>query len=170
VFYEAVRLRRASFRASKSPFAHHPHPGTPGAARASVYSWRRLCLRVFDQPLVRKQTAVASLDSFQSRKTLTVGDKSYTYYSIPHAAKAGLADATALPFAMKVLLENLLRFEDDRSVKKDDISATVAWLGNKGKTETEIAFRPSRVLMQDFTGVRLAATPRRSTRWCPSTS
>ena len=54
---------------------------------------------------------------------------------------------------MKVLLENLLRFEDDRSVKKDDISATVAWLGNKGKTETEIAFRPSRVLMQDFTGV-----------------
>ncbi|NEU13977.1 aconitate hydratase AcnA [Methylobacterium sp. BTF04] len=96
---------------------------------------------------------MASLDSFQSRQTLTVGDKSYTYYSIPHAEKAGLADATALPFAMKVILENLLRFEDDRSVKKDDISATVAWLGNLGKTETEIAFRPSRVLMQDFTGV-----------------
>ncbi|MCJ2032982.1 aconitate hydratase AcnA [Methylobacterium sp. J-068] len=96
---------------------------------------------------------MASLDSFQSRQTLTVGDKSYTYYSIPHAETAGLADATALPFSMKVLLENLLRFEDDRSVKKDDISATVAWLGNKGKTETEIAFRPSRVLMQDFTGV-----------------
>lgn len=108
---------------------------------------------MFDQPLARKHNAVASLDSFQSRQTLTVGDKSYTYYSIPHAEKAGLADATALPFAMKVLLENLLRFEDDRSVKKDDISATVAWLGNKGKTETEIAFRPSRVLMQDFTGV-----------------
>jgi aconitate hydratase len=108
---------------------------------------------VFDQPLARNDNAVASLDSFQSRQTLTVGDKSYTYYSIPHAERAGLADATALPFAMKVLLENLLRFEDDRSVKKDDISATVAWLGNKGKTETEIAFRPSRVLMQDFTGV-----------------
>lgn len=108
---------------------------------------------MFDQPLARKQNAVASLDSFQSRQTLTVGDKAYTYYSIPHAEKAGLADATALPFSMKVLLENLLRFEDDRSVKKDDISATVAWLGNKGKTETEIAFRPSRVLMQDFTGV-----------------
>ncbi|SFG69318.1 aconitate hydratase AcnA [Methylobacterium gossipiicola] len=96
---------------------------------------------------------MASLDSFQSRQTLTVGDKSYTYYSIPHAEKAGLASATALPFSMKVILENLLRFEDDRSVKKDDISATVAWLGNLGKTETEIAFRPSRVLMQDFTGV-----------------
>lgn len=96
---------------------------------------------------------MASLDSFHSRQTLTVGDKSYTFYSIPHAEKAGLADATALPFSMKVILENLLRFEDDRSVKKDDISATVAWLGNLGKTETEIAFRPSRVLMQDFTGV-----------------
>ncbi|WP_375409859.1 aconitate hydratase AcnA [uncultured Methylobacterium sp.] len=96
---------------------------------------------------------MASIDSFQSRQTLTVGDKSYTYYSIPHAEKAGLADATALPFSMKVILENLLRFEDNRSVKKDDISATVAWLGNLGKVETEIAFRPSRVLMQDFTGV-----------------
>ncbi|MHC2001548.1 aconitate hydratase AcnA [Methylobacterium sp. WCS2018Hpa-22] len=96
---------------------------------------------------------MASLDSFHSRQTLTVGDKSYTYYSIPHAEQAGLADATALPFSMKVILENLLRFEDDRSVKKDDISATVAWLGNLGKVETEIAFRPSRVLMQDFTGV-----------------
>ena len=96
---------------------------------------------------------MASIDSFRSRQTLTVGDKSYTYYSIPHAEQAGLADATALPFSMKVILENLLRFEDDRSVKKDDISATVAWLGNRGKVETEIAFRPSRVLRQDFTGV-----------------
>ncbi|KQP58794.1 aconitate hydratase AcnA [Methylobacterium sp. Leaf108] len=96
---------------------------------------------------------MASIDSFRSRQTLTVGGKSYTYYSIPHAEKAGLADATALPFSMKVILENLLRFEDGRSVKKDDISATVAWLGNLGKVETEIAFRPSRVLMQDFTGV-----------------
>ncbi|GJD95153.1 aconitate hydratase AcnA [Methylobacterium iners] len=96
---------------------------------------------------------MASIDSFRSRQTLTVGDKSYTYYAIPHAEKAGLADATALPFSMKVLLENLLRYEDDRSVKKADIEATVAWLGNRGKVETEIAFRPSRVLMQDFTGV-----------------
>ena len=96
---------------------------------------------------------MASLDSFKSRKTLQVGDKAYTYYSIPEAVKNGLADAAALPFSMKVLLENLLRYEDDRSVRKGDIEATVAWLGNHGKTETEIAFRPSRVLMQDFTGV-----------------
>ncbi|HEX8418253.1 MAG TPA: aconitate hydratase AcnA [Methylobacterium sp.] len=96
---------------------------------------------------------MASIDSFRSRQTLTVGDKSYAYYSIPHAEKAGLADATALPFSMKVILENLLRYEDERSVKKADIEATVAWLGNLGKVETEIAFRPSRVLMQDFTGV-----------------
>ncbi|GJE46110.1 aconitate hydratase AcnA [Methylobacterium soli] len=96
---------------------------------------------------------MASLDSFKSRQTLTVGDRTYTYYSIPEAEKNGLSDAAALPFSMKVLLENLLRYEDDRSVKKGDIDATVAWLGNRGKTETEIAFRPSRVLMQDFTGV-----------------
>ncbi|KAB1071487.1 aconitate hydratase AcnA [Methylobacterium planeticum] len=96
---------------------------------------------------------MASLDSFKSRQTLTVGDKTYTYYAIPEAEKNGLSDATALPFSMKVILENLLRYEDDRSVRKGDIDATVAWLGNRGKTETEIAFRPSRVLMQDFTGV-----------------
>ena len=96
---------------------------------------------------------MASIDSFKARQTLTVGDKSYTYYSIPEAQKNGLADAALLPFSMKVILENLLRYEDERSVKKADIDATVAWLGNKGKTETEIAFRPSRVLMQDFTGV-----------------
>ncbi len=96
---------------------------------------------------------MASLDSFKARQTLEAGGKTYTYYSIPEAQRNGLADATALPFSMKVILENLLRFEDDRSVRKGDIEAAVAWLGNKGKAETEIAFRPSRVLMQDFTGV-----------------
>ena len=96
---------------------------------------------------------MASLDSFKSRQTLEAGGKTYTYYSIPEAQKNGLADAASLPFSMKVLLENLLRYEDDRSVSKADIEAAVAWLGNKGKAETEIAFRPARVLMQDFTGV-----------------
>ena len=96
---------------------------------------------------------MASLDSFKARQTLEAGGKTYTYYSIPEAQKNGLADAAALPFSMKVLLENLLRFEDDRSVKRADIEAAVAWLGNQGRAETEIAFRPSRVLMQDFTGV-----------------
>ncbi|MCJ2120127.1 aconitate hydratase AcnA [Methylobacterium sp. J-001] len=94
-----------------------------------------------------------SLDSFKARQTLEAGGKTYTYYSIPEAEKNGLASATALPFSMKVLLENLLRFEDDRSVRKADIAATVGWLAEKGKAEVEIAFRPARVLMQDFTGV-----------------
>jgi len=96
---------------------------------------------------------VPSLDSFKARQTLEAGGKPYTYYSIPEAEKNGLASATALPFSMKVLLENLLRFEDDRSVRKADIEATVGWLAEKGKAEVEIAFRPARVLMQDFTGV-----------------
>ncbi|GJE37598.1 aconitate hydratase AcnA [Methylobacterium persicinum] len=96
---------------------------------------------------------MASLDSFKARQTLTAGGKTYTYYSIPEAEKNGLASATALPFSMKVILENLLRFEDERSVKKADVEAAVGWLEQKGKAEVEIAFRPSRVLMQDFTGV-----------------
>jgi aconitate hydratase len=106
---------------------------------------------VFDNP--REDHAVASIDSFKSRQTLQVGTKTYTYYAIPEAEKNGLPDASRLPFSMKVLLENLLRFEDDRSVKKADIEAVTRWLDNRGKVETEIAFRPSRVLMQDFTGV-----------------
>ncbi|GJE10714.1 aconitate hydratase AcnA [Methylobacterium longum] len=94
-----------------------------------------------------------SLDSFKARQTLEAGGKTYTYYSIPEAEKNGLASAAALPFSMKVILENLLRYEDDRSVKKTDIVAAVDWLAEKGKAEAEIAFRPARVLMQDFTGV-----------------
>ncbi|WP_375453544.1 aconitate hydratase AcnA [uncultured Methylobacterium sp.] len=96
---------------------------------------------------------MASLDSFKARRTLHVAGKAYTYYAIPEAEKNGLANSTALPFSMKVILENLLRCEDDRSVRKADIEATVAWVDNRGKVETEIAFRPARVLMQDFTGV-----------------
>ncbi|QRE77423.1 aconitate hydratase AcnA [Methylobacterium aquaticum] len=96
---------------------------------------------------------MASIDSFKARQTIEAGAKTYTIYAIPQAEKNGLPDASRLPFSMKVLLENLLRYEDDRSVKKADIEAVVGWLENRGKTEVEIAFRPSRVLMQDFTGV-----------------
>ncbi|WP_041369464.1 aconitate hydratase AcnA [Methylocella silvestris] len=96
---------------------------------------------------------MASLDSFKCRKKLTVGRKTYHYYSLKAAEKNGLAGISQLPFSMKILLENLLRFEDGRSVTKEDIEAVAAWLDNKGKTEREIAFRPTRVLMQDFTGV-----------------
>ncbi len=94
-----------------------------------------------------------TLDSFKSRKTLTVGDKTYVYYSLVEAEKNGLKGISRLPFSMKVLLENLLRYEDGRSVTKADIEAVAAWLDNRGKVEKEIAFRPARVLMQDFTGV-----------------
>lgn len=96
---------------------------------------------------------MASLDSFKARKTLTVGGKTYTYYSLPDAEKNGLPGISKLPFSMKVLLENLLRFEDGRSVTKADIEGFVAWLDDKGKAGKEIGFRPARVLMQDFTGV-----------------
>ena len=96
---------------------------------------------------------MASLDSFKSRETLTVGDKTYVYYSLKKAEANGLKGVSSLPYSMKVLLENLLRFEDDRTVTKADIQGVADWLVNRGKAECEIAFRPARVLMQDFTGV-----------------
>ncbi len=95
---------------------------------------------------------MTSLDSFKCRKTLKVGGKTYVYYSLPAAEKNGLKGISKLPYSMKVLLENLLRNEDDRTVKKADIVAVSKWL-KKRKLEHEIAFRPARVLMQDFTGV-----------------
>ena len=81
-----------------------------------------------------------------------MGSKTYAYYSLPTAEKNGLKGISRLPFSMKVLLENLLRNEDGRSVTKEDIQAVAQWLKTK-TSEREIAFRPARVLMQDFTGV-----------------
>jgi aconitate hydratase len=108
----------------------------------------------------RKQFAIQgtrkmqnSLDSFKSKKTLTVGSKNYVYFSLNEAEKNGLDGISKLPFSLKVLMENLLRFEDGRSVTADDIRAIAAWLSDKGKAGQEIAYRPARVLMQDFTGV-----------------
>lgn len=95
---------------------------------------------------------MTSLDSFRCCKTLKVGSKTYAYYSLPTAEKNGLKGISRLPFSMKVLLENLLRNEDGRSVKKEDIVAFSKW-ARKKTLEHEIAFRPARVLMQDFTGV-----------------
>ena len=97
--------------------------------------------------------APVSLDSFKCRKTLNVGGKSHIYFSLPDAEKNGLAGISKLPFSMKVLLENLLRHEDGRTVTKADIEGMAAWLVDKGKAGKEIGFRPARVLMQDFTGV-----------------
>jgi aconitate hydratase len=93
-----------------------------------------------------------ALDSFKCRKILKVGTKSYVHYSLPAAEKSGLRGISRLPFSMKVLLENLLRHEDGRSVTKEDVQAVAKWLKTRN-SDHEIAFHPARVLMQDFTGV-----------------
>ncbi|MBA5723775.1 aconitate hydratase AcnA [Candidatus Liberibacter sp.] len=95
----------------------------------------------------------ASLDSFNCRSVLTVGDIDYVYYSLPKAEANGLQGISRIPCSMKILLENLLRFEDGKSVTKEQILTFVKWLDNTGSVESEIAYRPARVLMQDFTGV-----------------
>jgi aconitate hydratase len=93
-----------------------------------------------------------SLNSFNTKKTLTVGEKSYEYYSLPEAQAQGLGAVDRLPMSLKILLENLLRFEDDNTVKEGDIRALAGW-AEGGSSQEEIAYRPARVLMQDFTGV-----------------
>src|SRR3954453_14263345 len=99
------------------------------------------------------ETAImTSLDSFRCCKPLKVGSKTYAFYSLVAAEKNGLKGISRLPFSLKVLLENLLRNEDGRSITKEDLQAVAQWLKTK-TSEREIAFRPARVLMQDFTGV-----------------
>ena len=95
---------------------------------------------------------MTSLDSFRCCKPLKVGSKTYAIYSLAAAEKNGLKGISRLPFSMKVLLENLLRNEDGRSVTKQDLQAFAQWLKTK-TSEREIPFRPARVLMQDFTGI-----------------
>jgi len=95
---------------------------------------------------------MASLDSFNCERTMDVRGGTYTYYDLKEAEKNGLAGISKLPRSLKVLLENLLRHEDGNTVKKEDIQAIADWLGPKTSTH-EIAYRPARVLMQDFTGV-----------------
>jgi aconitate hydratase len=94
-----------------------------------------------------------SIDSYHTRKDLKVGDKTYVYYSLRAAEDGGLTGISRLPVSMKVLLENLLRNEDNQTVREADLKAVAAWVDNKGSVEHEISFRPARVLMQDFTGV-----------------
>ncbi|MBV0912902.1 aconitate hydratase AcnA [Anianabacter salinae] len=92
-------------------------------------------------------------DTSSTRKTLKAGGKTVAYYSIPAAQEAGLGDFSKLPIALKVVLENMLRFEDGKTVTTDDIKAFATWAQQGGKNPREIAYRPARVLMQDFTGV-----------------
>ncbi len=96
--------------------------------------------------------SIAGQDSLGTRRTLTVDGRSYDYFSLEAAAQAGLGDISRLPFSLKVLLENLLRHEDGRSATVADIRAVAEWLKDR-RSDREIAFRPARVLMQDFTGV-----------------
>jgi aconitate hydratase len=99
-----------------------------------------------------RETALpAGLNTLKTRKTLKVGTRSYDYFSLK-AAEKSLGDLSRLPNSMKVLLENLLRHEDGRTVKVEDVKAIAQWLKDK-RSDREIAYRPARVLMQDFTGV-----------------
>ncbi|GAB4269032.1 MAG: aconitate hydratase AcnA [Pararhodobacter sp.] len=99
-------------------------------------------------------TIIVGKDSAKTRKTLTAGNSTVSYYSIPAAQAAGLGDFSRLPASLKVVLENMLRFEDGGfTVSVDDIKAFAEWGANGGRNPREIAYRPARVLMQDFTGV-----------------
>jgi aconitate hydratase len=94
-----------------------------------------------------------SLNSFSSRQVLRAGNKDYSFYSLHAAERNGLPNVSRLPFSLKVIIENMLRNEDGRSTNRLDIEDAAKWIQNKGSAEKEIAFRPARVLMQDFTGV-----------------
>ena len=91
-------------------------------------------------------------DSRNTRRTLNVDGTDFDYFSLPAAYEGGLGDLSRLPYSLKVLLENLLRFEDGRSVTTEDADALAGWLKDH-RSDHEIAYRPARVLMQDFTGV-----------------
>ena len=95
-------------------------------------------------------------NSYKSLKTINIDGVSYKYYSLPEAEKNGLTGISKLPKSLKVLLENLLRYEDDLSVTKNQIESIKEWLGEK-KSVTEIAYRPARVLLQDYTGIPAVA-------------
>ena len=96
---------------------------------------------------------IVGQDTVGSRKTLDVNGKTFSYYSIPEAQAKGMGDFSKIPAALKVVLENMLRFEDGNTVTVDDIKAFADWAAMGGKNPREIAYRPARVLMQDFTGV-----------------
>ena len=98
-------------------------------------------------------TVYVGHDSAKTKRTLAAGGQTVAYYSIPAAQEAGLGDFSRLPAALKVVLENMLRFEDGKTVSVDDIRAFAEWATLGGKNPREIAYRPARVLMQDFTGV-----------------
>ncbi|MCZ6495823.1 MAG: aconitate hydratase, partial [Alphaproteobacteria bacterium] len=106
-----------------------------------------------DRPNSRSFTlANSAANSFNAQRTLEVNGKSYTYFGLPEAGDGGLGDISRLPVSLKILLENLLRHEDGRSVTADDVHAVADWVKER-RSDREIAFSPARVLMQDLTGV-----------------
>ena len=95
-------------------------------------------------------------NSYNSLSDISIGDNNYKYYSLKKAEENGLDGISKLPKSLKVLLENLLRYEDDISVNKNQINSIKEWLKTK-KSNTEIAYRPARVLLQDYTGIPAVA-------------
>ena len=139
---KVVAKKAAPAAKAKKPVAKPAVRKTAPAAKPIVISIaKKVAAKV--KPLV---------NSFGAKQTLKVGKRSYTYYSLPVAEKKGLKGISRLPFSLKVLLENLLRFEDGRTVSAADIKAMKTWLTTR-TSDREIAYRPARVLMQDFTGV-----------------
>ena len=159
----AVKKPVAKKPAAKKPAAKKPAakktaaPKTatkkPAAAKAAPKKAAPAKKPAAKKPAAKKPAArKAAGNSFGAKQTLKVGKRSYTYYSLKAAEKNGLPGTARLPFSLKVLLENLLRYEDGRTVNADDIKAVKAWLKSR-TSDREIAYRPARVLMQDFTGV-----------------
>src|SRR5690606_15369600 len=95
---------------------------------------------------------IESVDTFSTRSQLSLGDKTYHYFSLPKFSEQSSMDIQRLPFSLKILLENLLRSEDGRAVREAEIRALAAW-DPKALPSQEIAFHPARVVLQDFTGV-----------------
>ena len=91
-------------------------------------------------------------NSYKALKSININSKEYKYYSLTEAEKNGLPGISRLPKSLKVLLENLLRYQDDLTVTQNQIEAVKDWLKEK-KSNTEIAYRPARVLLQDYTGL-----------------
>src|SRR6187399_707546 len=106
----------------------------------------------YDSLFSKDRTRMSSVNSFGTRKDLTVGGSTFQIYSLAALEAAGFPEVERLPFSLKILLENLLRHEDGRFVKKADIDALARW-DVKSTVQREISFAPARVLLQDFTGV-----------------
>ena len=98
----------------------------------------------------------STLNSYRTQQTLNIDRRTYTYHSLPALAEAGFTASRQLPFSIRILLENLLRYEDGVAVNKEDIAAVANW-DAKAAPDREIFFMPARVLLQDFTGVPAVA-------------